>query len=102
MKRLKHKNPHMRKVKNTHPLLVSCNFCKTSLLVYQKGGKGNLIKLQIPRVIDSNFPLYPLENALVCYQCEEQMGSLTEYRGNPTYYLARGAVNTKRLTHYKF
>ncbi len=99
---MKYKNPTMRKFKNTHPLLVSCNLCKTPLLVYQKGGKGNLIKLQFPRIIESEFDLEQMGKGLFCIKCGEQLGSLSEFDGNPTYYLIRGLTHSKNMQHYKY
>lgn len=48
-----HKNPIHRKRRNTYPLEVSCGQCKTPVVIYEKGGKGNLIKMQLPRIIES-------------------------------------------------
>lgn len=94
---MKYKNSTMRKVKNAQPLLVSCNLCKRELAVYQKGGRGNLIKLQVPRIVEAEFDLADLSNALLCPNCGTQLGSLSDYRGNPTYFLLRGLTTTKRL-----
>ena len=81
--------------------MVACNLCEADILVYQKGGRGNLIKLQFPRIIESEFKLDPDQGALICPFCQAQLGSLSEYKGNPTYYLIRGLTNSQRLSHYK-
>lgn len=99
---MKYKNPKMRKIKNTRPLLVSCSLCGSELLTYQKGGKGNLIKIQFPRIVESNVILDEEEKGFFCPGCREQLGSLRDYRGNPTYYLIRGLTRTKELNHYKY
>lgn len=99
---MKYKNPNMKKIKNTRPLLVSCNLCKSELLTYQKGGKGNLIKIQFPRIIETNFVLSEENKGFFCPNCKEQLGSLSDYKGNPTYYLLRGLTTTKELSHYKY
>lgn len=99
---MKYKNPYMRKVKNTHPLLVSCNLCKTDLLVYQKGGRGNLIKLQRYRIVEANFDFDSMGGGLFCPACKEHLGSLRDYKGEPTYYLIRGLTNSRRLENYRY
>lgn len=96
---MKYKNSNMRKVKNAHPLLVSCQTCKKELAIYQKRGRGNLIKLHILRIIEAEFNLTTLSNALICPNCDTQVGSLADYRGNPVYFLLRGLTTTKRLKH---
>lgn len=99
---MKYKNPHMRKIKNTHPLLVTCSHCGEELLIYQKGGRRNLIKLLRDRIIESNMDLSCLDSALTCPSCERKLGSLTEYNNIPTYYLDRGMTRSKRLGFYKY
>ena len=99
---MKYKNPYMRKIKNTHPLLVICSHCRKEILVYQKGGRGNLIKLQRDRIIESNIDLSILDNALTCPNCDRKLGSLTEFNGIETYYLDRGMTHSKKLGYYKY
>lgn len=99
---MKYKNNSMKKIRNTHPLMVSCSHCGQELLIYQKGGRGNLIKLQVHRIIESNIDLTKLENALNCPNCSEQIASLTEYNGKPTYYIIRGKARDKRMGHYRY
>lgn len=99
---MKYRNPSMKKIKNTRPLLVSCNLCKTALLTYQKGGRGNLIKIQFPRIVESNFILDEKQKGFFCPHCQEHLGSLRSYKGNPAYYLIRGLTSSKELSHYKY
>ncbi len=94
---MKYKNPYMRKIKNTFPLLVSCNICKTPLLIYQKGGNGNLIKIQRDRIVESEFDIDEMGNALVCINCRTHLGSLKDYCAVPSYFLLRGLVNARKL-----
>lgn len=94
---MKFKNPYMRKIKNTHLLLVSCNLCKTPLLIYQKGGRGNLIKIQRDRIVELEFDIDEMGNGLYCINCGEHLGSLRDYFGVPSYFLIRGLVNSRRI-----
>ncbi|MHA6602999.1 hypothetical protein ACX4ZB_01295 [Aerococcus urinae] len=96
-----YQNPRPGKIKNAHPLLVSCMHCKHDLCVYWKVGRGNLIKLQIHRIIEAEYDFGRRDKALLCPNCQEQLGSLSEHKGRPCYFLHRGQTQTKRLQNYK-
>lgn len=51
---MKYKNPICRKGRKIFTLEVSCGLWKSPLLIYVKIGNGNLIKLQMPRIKESN------------------------------------------------
>jgi len=94
---VKYKNPKYRKRRNCFPLEVSCGNCKTPIVIYAKGSKGNLIKLQLPRIIESELDLEKLEGNLFCTNCKEELARKGNYNGNVTYWIIRGKVNSKRL-----
>lgn len=94
---MKYKNPKYRKRRNTFPLEVSCGKCKTPALIYEKGSKGNLLKLQIHRIIASEVNLEEHEGHLLCSNCKEELSKKGTYDGNVTYWIIRGKVNSKRL-----
>ena len=98
---MKYKNPSYKRIKNTHPLEVVCGHCKTPLLIYEKGGNGNLIKLQEHRIIESEFDLETHENHLYCLNCGEQLANRGIYNDRLTYFIIRGKVNSKRLDNYR-
>ncbi len=94
---MRYKNPIYRKRRNTFPLEVSCGNCKTPMVIYEKGGKGGLIKMQVPRIIESEINLEEHEGHLLCTNCKEELAKKGTYNGNVTYWVIRGKVNTKRL-----
>lgn len=94
---MKYKNPNYRKKRNTFPLEVSCGNCKTPMVIYAKGGKGNLIKLQVPRIIAAEINLEKHEGNLYCSNCNEELAKKGSYNGNVTYWVIRGKVNSRRL-----
>ena len=98
---MKYKNYSYKKSKNIFPLEVSCGNCKTPILTYEKGGKGNLIKLQQHRIIESEFNLKTHENHLYCLNCKEQLANRGTYNGRLTYFIIRGKINSKRLDNYR-
>lgn len=96
---MKYKNPSYRKGKNTFTLEVVCGHCKTTILRYEKSGKGNLIKLQEHRIIESTFDLNTQENHLYCPICKEQLANKGSYNGRLTYLVIRGKINSKNLNN---
>ena len=99
---MKYKNPIFKKTKNGFPLEVLCGNCKTPILVYEKGGNGNLIKLQFYRIIESEFDLRDNEGQLECMDCKEVLANRGDFHGNLTYFLLRGKTNDRKLRNYKY
>lgn len=97
---MKYKNPGYRKVRNAFPLEVSCGYCKMPILIYAKEGRGNLLKLQVPRVIASEINLAQHPGHLVCPSCGKVLARRGMYNGDAAYWVIRGKVNSKRLEHY--
>lgn len=97
---MKYKNPKYRKRRNTFPLEVSCGNCKTPMLIYAKGSKGNLLKLQLPRIIASEVNLAEHEGHLFCINCQQELAKRGHFDGNVTYWIIRGRVNSRRLNNY--
>lgn len=96
IKTMKYPNPHYRRLKNTHLLEVSCGHCKTPVLIYEKAGKGNLIKMQLPRIKEAEIDLGNHEGHLCCVQCEAELANVGTYRGRKTYWVIRGKINTRK------
>ena len=97
---MKYQNSNFRKNKNTHALEVSCGHCKTPVAVYEKGGQGNLIKMQLPRIIETEINLAQHKGHFECPNCEEMLARKGVYNDNLTYWIVRGQVNTKALRNY--
>lgn len=97
---LKYKNKKFRRSKNTHALEVSCGHCKEAVIVYEKGGQGNLIKMQAPRIIESAVDLVNLKGHLHCPACDELLARKGVYRDRLTYWIVRGQVNTREISGY--
>ena len=98
---MKYKNKIYKKKKNTVPLEVSCGHCKTRILIYEKAGNGNLIKLQEHRIIESEFDLEKHKGNLFCINCKEELANRGTYNNRLTYFIIRGQINSKRLDNYR-
>ena len=99
---MKYKNPLHKRAKNTFSLEVICGFRKTPVLIYEKGGKGNLIKIQSHRIVESEFELKNQKGHLGCPNCNEILANRGIYNNRVTYFVIRGRVNTRKLSNYTF
>lgn len=99
---MKYKNSKRKKSKNTFALEVVCGSCKEPILIYEKGGKGNLIKLQSHRIIESEFNLKTHKGHLKCLICKELLANRGIYNDKLTYFIVRGKVNSKKLSKYSY
>lgn len=88
---LKYKNKQFRQSRNTHALEVSCGRRKEPVIIYEKGGQGNLIKMQAPRIIESAVDLVHTEGHLHCPACDELLARKGVYRERLTYWVERSS-----------
>lgn len=88
------KNPNYKKIKASYILLVSCGFCKTNLVKYQKIGKGSLLRMHIDRIIESSVDL---TQDLTCSNCKETLGSkvVLKKENKEVYKMIRSKFNTR-------
>lgn len=98
---MKYKNPLYKKNKRAFALEVVCGSCKTPILIYEKGGNGNLIKLQEHKIIESEFNLKNHDSHLFCPNCKEHLANKGTYNDRLTYFIIRGKINSKRLDNYR-
>jgi len=86
-------------------LEIECMKCNTPLLIYQKDGRGGLLRLYLDRIFEINGQEYTppttIEQVpnLRCYQCYELIGVPTTYKkeSRPAYRLLRGTIRKNRL-----
>lgn len=95
---MKYKNPYYKRLKNTYLLEVSCGHCKTPMVVYEKAGKGNLIKMQIHRIKEAQVDLESHKGHLCCLNCGEELAKEGTYRNRLTYWVVRGKINTRQAS----
>lgn len=95
---MKYVNENCRKMKGSHLLLVLCGYCKTEIAKYQKVGRGNLLRMHHERVIESSVDLSNYPSALICPNCNEQLGARMELNdGKIAYSMMRSTYNTKEI-----
>lgn len=99
---MKYKNFSHKKRKSCYPLEISCANCKTAVAIYQKAGKGNLIKMVVPRIIESEIDLTSLPTNLKCPVCQNEIARKGNYNKQTAFWIIRGRINTRRLKHYHY
>ena len=50
-------NPRYKEVQGNHTLVISCAYCKTDIAVYQKVGKGGLLRMYVERIVKGSIDL---------------------------------------------
>ncbi len=85
-------------MKGSYLLLVSCGYCKTNIVKYQKVGKGNLLKMHIDRIIKGSIDF---SKDLICPNCGKELGrKITLKKENKEVYkMKRSAFNTKKIDY---
>lgn len=96
---MKYKNPYYKKMKNSFLMLVTCAFCKEKIALYQKVGKGGLLRMHIERIIESSVDLTSEDKGLRCPNCNKLLASRSflKRENNFAYNMIRGRYNTSIL-----
>lgn len=91
-----YKNLNYKKMKGSHILIVSCGYCKTDIVKYQKVGRGNLLRLHIGRVIKGSIDF---TKNLNCPNCGMELGQkiTIDSANEAAYRMIRSAFNTREL-----
>ena len=80
--------------------MVSCGYCKTDILKYQKKGKGNVLRLHAERIIEGNIDFSKgFPKNLKCTNCEKRMGTMVKLKkkNKAVYKMIRSTFNTKNI-----
>ncbi len=93
-----YENPFCRKIKGSTNIVVSCGFCKKDIALYQKAGRGRLLRMYLDRIIRSAVDLAPQPATLCCPYCKKQLATrvLLRRKNIEAYILIRSAYNTKK------
>ena len=91
-----YKNPNFRKVRGSHILIISCGNCKTDIARYQKQGRGNLLRMHVDRIVESEVEL---SKHLNCPSCGKELGSKVSFKksGKESYKMNRSTFNTREI-----
>ena len=85
-----YKNPHYKRVRGSFRLMICCGFCEKDIALYQKVGKGGLLRMYIERIVKSSIDLSGIPGALFCPSCKEQLATrVVLKRKNTTAYVMR-------------
>lgn len=99
---MKYKNPRYKKIKKSYLLIISCGFCKFDILLYQKVGKGNVLKMHIERIVEGEIDFNKgFLKVLNCPNCNEELGTrvVLKQREKEVYKVIRGRINTRKIIY---
>lgn len=86
---------------------ISCASCETSIMHYQKDGKGSLIRCYVDRILDiqnikpinNNTESTPIEDykSLICGGCDSLIGTSMVYKpeNRLAFYMHKGTFSRK-------
>lgn len=94
-----YKNLNCKKIKGSHLLVISCGYCKTDIVKYQKKGKGNVLRLHIDRITKGTIDFSKgSPKCLTCPECQERLGTKVKSNKNKEVYkMIRSTFNTKEV-----
>lgn len=94
---MKYTNHAAKKIKNSHLMIISCGVCKEELIIYQKVGTGQLLKLFVERILACEMGIGHSDQ-LTCPKCQNVMGYKVRIDGKLAYKMTRNRYNT-RIKH---
>lgn len=90
------KNPYYKKIKKSRLLIVSCAFCDQDLALYQKVGKGGLLRMYIDRIVELTFEF---DKRLNCPSCDKHLGTRMhlQRKNKKVYKMNRSMFHTREV-----
>lgn len=94
---------------NSELLLLSCTSCHSEVMMYQKDGKGGLVRCYFDRIYLPNDPTHPMKSTiskplssipnLHCPSCDAVIGTPMIFKSERrfAYRIKRGSLAKKRL-----
>ena len=93
------KNPYHKDTKRSFLLNIRCGQCKEDFAVYQKVGRGNVLRMYVPRIIKCAIDLISLPEKLNCPNCGQYIADKVELkdRNAIAYRMIRSTYNTEEI-----
>lgn len=93
------KNPYYRDVRGSFLLMVRCGQCKEDFAVYQKLGRGNVLRMYVPRIMECAVDLKSLPGRLYCPNCGQHLADRIELKdqGKIAYRMERSSFNSQEI-----
>ncbi len=92
-------NPYQKEIRKSFLLDVSCGQCKEDFALYQKVGRGNVLRMYVPRMIKCAVDLTSLPQKLNCPNCGQHIADRIELKEGSkiAYRMNRSSFNTKEI-----
>ena len=92
---MKYQNKNAVNVRNSFEMIISCGPCKKDLMRYQKQGVGNLLRIHLPRILESEVDINTIDS-LICPKCNKHLGDVIDIDNHKAIRVRRGYVHTRR------
>ena len=78
-------------------LELRCRVCNDIILIYQKDGKGALLRIYLDRIVSLKLPKRKM---LICQKCKEVIGVLMKYKkeNRNSYRLFQGSLKKRIIS----
>lgn len=93
------KNPYQKEIRKSFLLKISCGQCKEEFAVYQKVGRGNVLRMYVPRITECAVDLASLPQKLYCPHCKQHIADRIELKEGSqiAYRMKRSSFNTSEI-----
>lgn len=93
------KNPYQKDIRRSFLLMIRCGQCKEDFAKYQKVGRGNVLRMYVPRIIECAVDLTSLPNQLNCPNCGQHIADKIELKEQAkiAYRMNRSSYNTQEI-----
>lgn len=92
-------NPYQKDIRRSFLLMIRCGQCKEDFAVYQKVGRGNVLRMYVPRIVTCAVDLTSLPNRLNCPKCGQHIADKIELKDQAkiAYRMNRSSYNTQEI-----
>lgn len=92
-------NPYRKEIRRSFLLMIRCGQCKEDFAMYQKVGRGNVLRMYVPRMIKCAVDLTSLPNKLKCPNCGQHIADKIELKNQAkiAYRMNRSSYNTQEI-----
>lgn len=92
-------NPYYKKIKRSFLLQINCGQCKEPFALYQKVGRGNVLRMHVERIIKSAIDLKSLPQGFYCPYCGQHIADKIQLKDHniPSYRMVRSSFNTEEI-----
>lgn len=92
-------NPYQKEIKKSFLLNIRCGQCKNDFVIYQKVGRGNVLRMYLERITACAVDLKSLPDQLSCPNCRQHIADkiILKEKNRLAYRMRRSTYNTEEI-----